>query len=198
MIRRWSRKRSRRQGALNVLSRNTAPRRLAPEHAARFTTSAIEADSPSSDDRIGHEIAYLTISGSQEVAPSNNSVENKKMHSCICDDVYRDITSRSILIRQLVKFIHTTQQQKSYATGVSQSQERQLLLGKVQRNSKSFESVCIYAHNVSRSVSSYDVRQCGILIKALAMVWNGSRPHVKALAVVIRSVGTLSPAGKSP
>lgn len=106
-----------------------------------------------------------------------------------------DMLGFAIRTRRLAKRLGLTQQAIAQATGVSQSQVSRLLSGKSKRRTEAFDTVCVYVQSVSRSITPTDVRECVPLVESLALVWDGSISHAEALAVVIRSLGTLSKSG---
>jgi transcriptional regulator with XRE-family HTH domain len=108
-----------------------------------------------------------------------------------------DINGLSIRTRHLAKRLRITQQKIAEATGLSQSQVSRLLSGKSVRRSDSLDRVCVYVKSLSKGVTPSDVRGCAPLVESLALVWDGSQSHAEALAVVIRSLGTLSTTGRS-
>ncbi len=84
-----------------------------------------------------------------------------------------------------------TQSMIASAIGASQSQVSRILSGGGARRSRLFDDVCKYVFSITdkqaRSAESDELKA------ALAEVWDGTPRHAKALALVIRSLGALSP-----
>lgn len=103
------------------------------------------------------------------------------------------VSAEAMRVRRLAKRLHLTQQRIAIETGISQSQVSRLLSGQSVRRSRAFDSVCTYVQRLANTVSTDEVRRCGVLMDALAAVWDGSQSHADALAAVIRSLGALAP-----
>ena len=80
--------------------------------------------------------------------------------------------------------------------GASQGQISRILSGGVQRSSRLFEEVCLYAERLGGGITTDAVIANEELVKALAETWDGSAAHSKALAIVIRSLAALKLPGK--
>jgi transcriptional regulator with XRE-family HTH domain len=85
------------------------------------------------------------------------------------------------------------QEQVAKAIGASQSQVSRILAGQVHRPSALLDAVCAYARRLRAPIDIKAVRANDELISALAQTWDGTEKHAKSLAVVIRSLGVLSP-----
>lgn len=83
------------------------------------------------------------------------------------------------------------------ALGVSQPQVSRILAGKSTRRTRLFESVCMYAYDAEARAhqgTKPPAHSCSTLLDALDAIWDGTDRHAKALALVIRSLGSLSSA----
>lgn len=88
-----------------------------------------------------------------------------------------------------------SQQDIATEIGASQSQISRILSGKSTRRSRLFNEVCIYAFDAERRGQDQkkpSAGSCPTLLDAIDATWDGTERHAKALAVVIRSLGTLS------
>jgi transcriptional regulator with XRE-family HTH domain len=74
----------------------------------------------------------------------------------------------------------------------SQSQVSRVLSGRTSSASKLAIDLCNYASILAPRVERSGVIANDDLINALTAVWDGTPAHARALAVVIRSLGTLS------
>lgn len=80
------------------------------------------------------------------------------------------------------------------ALGASQPQVSRILAGKSTRRTQLFEAVCMYAFEAQARAQKGlkpPARTCNTLLEALDAIWDGTDRHAKALAVVIRSLGSL-------
>jgi hypothetical protein len=84
-----------------------------------------------------------------------------------------------------------TQAMIAVAIGASQSQVSRILSGGGVRRSRLFDDVCKYVCSISDNQAWPG--ESDELQAALAEVWDGTPRHAKALALVIRSLGALSP-----
>ena len=84
--------------------------------------------------------------------------------------------------------------QIAIAVGASQSQVSRVLSGHSVRRSKLFDVICKYVYSADRAGSPHPEKSAE-LMDALRSVWDGSPRHAKALALVIRSLGELTPTG---
>lgn len=82
------------------------------------------------------------------------------------------------------------------AVGGSQGQVSRILAGNVQRRSRLFIEVCLYAERLEEGVTPDMVRHNDELVGALAEAWDGTATHSKTLAMVIRSLAALKPLAK--
>lgn len=82
-----------------------------------------------------------------------------------------------------------TQSMIAEAVGASQSQVSRVLSGASARRSRLFDQICKYVFSVG--VERPSVSQSLELTSAIEDVWDGSTGHAKALALVIRSLGSL-------
>jgi len=105
------------------------------------------------------------------------------------DDFRNDV----LLVASLAKQAGLTQSSIANAVGASQSQVSRILSGRSKKRSKLLNDVCIYVYQSQNSgVRRRSAASNPDLIAALNAVWDGSPGHAKALALVIRSLGTLS------
>lgn len=94
-----------------------------------------------------------------------------------------------------------SQQEIALALGASQPQVSRILAGKSTRRTRLFEAVCMYAYEAQAKVqkgTKPPARSCSTLLDALDAVWDGTDRHAKALAQVIRSLGSLNSAPAHP
>lgn len=87
-----------------------------------------------------------------------------------------------------------SQQDIAAALGVSQPQVSRILAGKSTRRTRLFEAVCMYAYEAqarAQKGTKPSARSCNTLLDALDAIWDGTDRHAKALALVIRSLGSL-------
>ena len=87
-----------------------------------------------------------------------------------------------------------SQDQIASYVGASQSQVSRILSGKSLRRSKLFDKVCIYAYESLHQTQGKPkpaASSCSELLAALDAVWDGTDRHARALATVIRSLGSL-------
>lgn len=102
-----------------------------------------------------------------------------------------DIHARALRAAGIYKRHGISQAQVAAFVGASQGQVSRLLGGKVQRISKLFEEICLYAERLEGGVSVEMVQSNDDLLRALAETWDGTAEHAKALANVIRSLSGL-------
>lgn len=102
-----------------------------------------------------------------------------------------DTVARLERARTVCKETGITQAKIAEDLGASQSQISRILAGEISRNSRLAEEVCLYVECISGGVSAEAVRKNDELIDALALTWDGSAAHSKALAAVIRSLAAL-------
>jgi hypothetical protein len=82
-----------------------------------------------------------------------------------------------------------TQSMIAEAVGASQSQVSRVFAGVGSRRSRLFDEICKYVF--SSGAVRPSVSQSVELTSAIEDVWDGSAGHAKALALVIRSLGSL-------
>lgn len=102
-----------------------------------------------------------------------------------------DQTARALRAAQICRERHITQMQVADAVGASQSQVSRILQGKGLRQSRLLEEVCLYVERQIGGVTHDAVRANEDLVSALAVTWDGSAIHAKALSTVIRSLSVL-------
>jgi transcriptional regulator with XRE-family HTH domain len=120
------------------------------------------------------------------------------MHLCIIACMkprQSDLLSEAMAATQAARSAGLSQQDIASALGASQSQVSRILSGKSTRRSRLFDEVCIYAFDAKRQHQSPKkplADSCPTLLDAIDAIWDGTERHAKALAVVIRSLGSLS------
>lgn len=120
------------------------------------------------------------------------------MHLCIiaCMGTQQsDLLSEAMAAAQAVRSAGLSQQDIASALGTSQSQVSRILSGKSTRRSRLFDDVCIYAYDAEKQIQHRmkpSASSCTTLLDAIDAVWDGTERHAKALAVVIRSLGSLN------
>jgi transcriptional regulator with XRE-family HTH domain len=108
-----------------------------------------------------------------------------------------DLKAEALAAAQAAHAAGLSQQEIAAALGVSQPQVSRILAGKSTRRTRLFEAVCIYAYEAQARVqkgAKPPARSCSTLLDALDAVWDGTDRHAKALALVIRSLGSLKSA----
>ncbi len=103
-----------------------------------------------------------------------------------------DFNAEALLAAQRATEIGLTQKAISEALGASQSQISRVLSGHSRRRSKLLARTCEYVFSQSAS-GSPQPQDSAALMAALAATWDGSPQHADALALVIRSLGSLTP-----
>lgn len=109
--------------------------------------------------------------------------------------------ARAVRARHTCEARGITQQQIAADLGASQSQVSRILSGRGLRASRLAEEVCLYVERTEGGVTAESVRANDELVNALAVTWNGSAAHARALSAVIRSLSALGPIsgiGSSP
>ena len=99
-----------------------------------------------------------------------------------------DLKARTERARHICKVRGLTQAQIAADLGASQSQVSRILQGQGLRGSRLAEEVCLYAEKHEGGVTPDSVKSNDDLVNALAVTWNGSATHARALAAVIRSL----------
>jgi transcriptional regulator with XRE-family HTH domain len=111
---------------------------------------------------------------------------------------YRMITNTNLHIDALTiarkaREINLTQAKIAIAISASQSQVSRVLSGNARRRSRLFVEICEYVNSFAIVDRSAAVKKNEELMSALASVWNGTPQHARAIALVIRSLGGMSP-----
>ena len=104
-----------------------------------------------------------------------------------------DITARLERAAHICKAHGITQAQIASDLAASQSQVSRILKGKGQKASRLVEEVCLYVEKFGGGVTADSVRSNDDLVNALALTWDGSATHARALSAVIRSLSALGP-----
>ena len=104
-----------------------------------------------------------------------------------------DLKARTERARCICKVRGLTQAQIAADLGASQSQVSRILQGQGLRGSRLAEEVCLYVEKHEGGVTPDSVKGNDDLVNALAVTWNGSATHARALAAVIRSLSALAP-----
>lgn len=86
-----------------------------------------------------------------------------------------------------------TQAQIAAYLEASQSQVSRILKGQGLKASRLAEEVCLYVEKFEGGVTADSVRTNDDLVNALAVTWDGSAAHARALSAVIRSLSALGP-----
>lgn len=95
--------------------------------------------------------------------------------------------------RHICKLHGITQTQIAADLAASQSQVSRILKGQGQKASRLVEEVCLYVEKFDGGVTADSVRSNDDLVNALAVTWDGSATHARALSAVIRSLSALGP-----
>jgi len=98
--------------------------------------------------------------------------------------------------RQIGKVHGIAQAQIAADLDVSQSQISRILMGQGQKMSRLAEEVCLYLEKYEGGVTAESVKLNEDLINALAVTWDGTAKHAKALSAVIRSLTVLRPVNR--
>jgi hypothetical protein len=101
-------------------------------------------------------------------------------------------------VKHICKLRNVTQTQIAEDLGASQSQVSRILQGRGMRASRLAEEVCLYVEKYEGGVNAASVRGNDDLVNALAVTWDGSATHARALSVVIRSLSALGPLHATP
>ena len=100
--------------------------------------------------------------------------------------------------RQVCKMRGITQAQIADELDASQSQVSRILKAQSLRTSRLAEEVCLYVERFDGGVTAEAVRRNDVLVDALAVTWDGSASHARALSSVIRSLSVLGNRGPTP
>lgn len=114
------------------------------------------------------------------------------MHN-ICMKMGDEYKDDALLAASLAKQAGLTQSSIAKAIGASQSQVSRILSGRSVRRSKLLKDVCVYVNQHQSSGANKSAASNPDLMAALNAVWDGSPGHARTLALVIRSLGALSP-----
>lgn len=102
-----------------------------------------------------------------------------------------ELKARAERARQVCKVRGITQAQIAADLGASQSQVSRILKGQGLKSSRLAEEVCLYVEKFEGGVTAESVRRNDELVDALAVTWDGSASHARALSAVIRSLSAL-------
>lgn len=89
-----------------------------------------------------------------------------------------------------VERLAITQQQIAKATGISQSQVSRILSGATRNQSKAYRRVCVYVERFERT-NGPDPAKNSEIMDALRSTWDGTEPHAKLLARILKDLGEL-------
>lgn len=103
------------------------------------------------------------------------------------------LLTEAALISKRARELGLTQATIAAALNASQSQVSRILSGTSKRRSKLFDAVSEFVLSARRPGISEAITLTNELNNALASVWDGTPEHAHALALVIRSLGTLCP-----
>lgn len=106
---------------------------------------------------------------------------------------HAELKARTERARHICKLNGITQLQIAAHLGVSQSQVSRILKGEGLKATRLAEEVCLYVEKQAGGVTADSVRSNEDLVSALAMTWDGSASHARALSAVIRSLSALGP-----
>ena len=104
-----------------------------------------------------------------------------------------ELKARTERARHICKAHGITQAQIAADLDASQSQVSRILKGEGLRASRLAEAVCLYVEKYESGVTADSVRGNDELVNALAVTWDGSATHARALSAVIRSLSVLGP-----
>ncbi len=104
-----------------------------------------------------------------------------------------DLEARTERARHICKARGVTQAQIAADLGASQSQVSRILQGRGHRASRLAEEVFLYVERFEGGVTTESVKGNDDLVNALAVTWDGSATHARALSAVIRSLSALGP-----
>ena len=104
-----------------------------------------------------------------------------------------ELKARTERARRICKLHGITQAQIAADLGASQSQVSRILKGQGLKASRLAEEVCLYVEKYEGGVTADSVRSNDELVNALAVTWDGSATHARALSAVIRSLSALGP-----
>ena len=102
-----------------------------------------------------------------------------------------DFNMEALLAAKRAKELGLTQFEIALALAASQSQVSRVLSGKSRRRSKLLDKVCKYVFLV-KPTEHPEPQTNADLMAALSAVWDGTIEHAEALALVIRSLSSLS------
>ena len=97
------------------------------------------------------------------------------------------------LLRRDIASLDLTQAAVARAVDSSQGQVSRVLAGKSGQRSKLLIQLSKYVEVKKKGVTARLVEGNHELIEALSSTWDGSPKHAQALALIIRSLGTLNP-----
>jgi transcriptional regulator with XRE-family HTH domain len=109
-----------------------------------------------------------------------------------------ELKARTERARHVCKTRGITQSQIAGDLGASQSQVSRILKGQGLKATRLAEEVCLYVEKQAGGVTADSVRSNEDLVSALAMTWDGSATHARALSAVIRSLSALGPLHTKP
>lgn len=102
-----------------------------------------------------------------------------------------EFNAEALLAAKRAKDLGLTQAEIASTLSVSQSQVSRVLSGKSARHSKVLNRLCNYVFSLT-STRQPDPQTSEELMSAVAEVWDGTSEHAQALALVIRSLGSLN------
>lgn len=108
------------------------------------------------------------------------------------------IQSRLERANHIRKLHGITQTQIAVDLAASQSQISRILKGHGQKATRLVEEVCLYLEKFNGGITPELVRGNDDLVNALALTWDGSASHAKALSAIIRSLSALGPLHTKP
>lgn len=102
-----------------------------------------------------------------------------------------DLKARLERARTVCRERGITQAQIAADLGASQPQVSRILGGEFSRAGRLAEEVCLYVERLTGGVTPEAVKRNDELINALAVTWDGSGAHARALSMVIKSLSVL-------
>ena len=118
------------------------------------------------------------------------------MHNCGMPPT-QPLKAEAQSITHRAKALGLNQVSIATAIGRSQSQVSRALSGQSKLRSRVFDQICKYVSQVEAS-RTLGQEIPGDLSAAVASVWDGTPRHAEALALVIRSLGALTPPSATP
>lgn len=94
-------------------------------------------------------------------------------------------------IKQLLQSLELTQEMLASDLKVSQSQISRVVSGKSIKQSKLYDSLCIYLQNKAKGISLETVKNNTVILGAIASIWDGTDEQAQSLSLAIRGLKSL-------